>query len=171
MCLSILMLSSGPFSRRRRILQSSISILLLPIAISFLLSELSVIASNRSRIMKFVAALFLVVNSAFAFSPSSPAFKASRPSTTLLYGEYGASSTSFYTKTEKKDSYESMESVLEQKCKDPKVRQVIIDMLGVCAEITDAIRTALVTVEGSMNDFGDAQLSVDVSIFLVFTSN
>lgn len=46
--------------------------------------------------------------------------------------------------------------------KDPKVRAVIKDMLDVCAEITEALRTALVTVEGSMNDFGDAQLSVDV---------
>ena len=38
-------------------------------------------------------------------------------------------------------------------------------MLDACAEITEALRTALVTVEGSMNDFGDAQLSVDVSSF------
>jgi len=51
---------------------------------------------------------------------------------------------------------------LEKNCKDPKVRAVIKDMLDVCAEITEALRTALVTVEGSMNDFGDAQLSVDV---------
>merc|ERR1712176_953193 len=35
-------------------------------------------------------------------------------------------------------------------------------MLDDCADITEALRTALVTVEGSMNDFGDAQLSVDV---------
>ena len=119
--------------------------------------------------MKFVAALVLVVNSSFAFSPSSPAFMASKVSTTRLYGEYGASSTSFYTKTEKKESYESLEDVLEEKCKDPKVRQVIKDMLDVCADITEAIRTALVTVEGSMNDFGDAQLSVDVRRFSVFS--
>ncbi len=78
-------------------------------------------------------------------------------------GEFGASSTSFYTTTEKKDSYESLDDVLSNKCSDPKVRHVIKDMLNVCAEITEALRTALVTVEGSMNDFGDAQLSVDVS--------
>merc|ERR1712174_125853 len=36
------------------------------------------------------------------------------------------------------------------------------EMLDVCAEITEALRTALVTVEGSSNTFGDAQLSVDV---------
>lgn len=81
----------------------------------------------------------------------------------MLKGEYGASSTSFYTKTEKKDSYESLETILEKKCSDPKLRQCIKEMLDVCAEITEALRTALVTVEGSMNDFGDAQLSVDVS--------
>jgi hypothetical protein len=40
-------------------------------------------------------------------------------------------------------------------------------MLDVCAEITEALRTALVTVEGSMNDFGDAQLSVDVRPLLL----
>ena len=55
-----------------------------------------------------------------------------------------------------------MDDVLNEKCKDEKVRAVIKDMLDVCADITEALRTALVTVEGSMNDFGDAQLSVDV---------
>ena len=35
-------------------------------------------------------------------------------------------------------------------------------MLDACAEITEALRSALVTVEGSSNTFGDAQLSVDV---------
>ncbi|GAX10229.1 sedoheptulose-bisphosphatase [Fistulifera solaris] len=112
--------------------------------------------------MKFVAALFLFVNSATAFSLSSPAFAAPKTSSTQLMGEFGASSTSFYTTTEKKDSYESLDDVLSTKCSDPKVRHVIKDMLNVCAEITEALRTALVTVEGSMNDFGDAQLSVDV---------
>lgn len=88
-----------------------------------------------------------------------------REQKTAMYAEYGASSTSFYTTTEKKDSYESLDSILEAKCKDEKVRQVIKDMLEVCADITEALRTALVTVEGSMNDFGDAQLSVDVSSY------
>ena len=35
-------------------------------------------------------------------------------------------------------------------------------MLEACADMTEALRTALVTVEGSENTFGDAQLSVDV---------
>lgn len=120
--------------------------------------------------MKFVAALFLFVNSATAFSLSSPAFTTPKTSSTQLMGEFGASSTSFYTTTEKKDSYESLDDVLSTKCSDPKVRQVIKDMLDVCAEITEALRTALVTVEGSMNDFGDAQLSVDVSTLNTFFS-
>ena len=105
--------------------------------------------------MKFVAALFLLAGHALAFSPNA-AFvskpKITTTSTSLF--EYGASSTSFYTKTEKQDSYMSLEEVLDAKCKDDKVRQVIKDMLDVCAEITEALRTALVTVEGSMNDFG-----------------
>lgn len=114
--------------------------------------------------MKFVVALCFLLNSVLAFSPSSPAFMTSKVSLTQLKGEYGASSTSFYTKTEKKDSYDSLDDILKAKCADPKVRQVIKNMLDVCAEITEALRTALVTVEGSMNDFGDAQLSVDVSV-------
>jgi sedoheptulose-bisphosphatase len=86
-----------------------------------------------------------------------------KPSITELKGDYGASHTSFYTSTEKKESYESLDDVLNTKCKDPKVRHVIRDMFAVCADITIALRTALVTVEGSTNDFGDTQLSVDVS--------
>lgn len=35
-------------------------------------------------------------------------------------------------------------------------------MLEAVADITEALRSALVTVEGSSNTFGDAQLSVDV---------
>lgn len=80
------------------------------------------------------------------------------------YAEYGASSTSFYTSEEKLDHYESLEEVLEKHCQDEKLRTVITDMLAVCARITDALRTTLVTVEGIENAFGDAQLSVDVSI-------
>merc|ERR1719401_318967 len=77
-------------------------------------------------------------------------------------GEYGASSTSFYTDVEKQDTYASAADVLNEHCSDSKLRKVIIEMLDVCAEITEALRTALVTVEGSSNTFGDAQLSVDV---------
>ena len=99
-------------------------------------------------------------------SNSNPKKAVLRQSSSALSGagsEYGASSTSFYTTVEKKDQYESLEYILNKHCSDPKVREVITDMLDVCAEITEALRSALVTVEGSMNDFGDAQLSVDVS--------
>ncbi|KAG7342865.1 fructose-1,6-bisphosphatase [Nitzschia inconspicua] len=73
-----------------------------------------------------------------------------------------ASSTSFYTTEEKKDHYSTLPEVLESKCEDPLVRQVIQDLMQVCADITDALRISLVTVEGSTNDFGDSQLSVDM---------
>jgi hypothetical protein len=112
-----------------------------------------------------VLLLALSVSAVVGFAPMSNSPRGSNPKT-LLHGEYGASSTSFYTTTEKKDSYESLEDILATRCRDEKVRVVIKDMLDVCAEITEALRTALVTVEGSMNDFGDAQLSVDVSTCL-----
>merc|ERR1719387_259689 len=77
-------------------------------------------------------------------------------------GEFGASSTSFYTKTEKQDSYDDLDQVLNAKCKDEKLKTLIKEMLDACADITEALRSALVTVEGSQNTFGDQQLSVDV---------
>eukprot|EP00793_Prasinoderma_coloniale_P005975 PRCOL_00004449-RA len=75
---------------------------------------------------------------------------------------YGASGTSFYTTTEKQDSYDDLDTVLNSKCADEQTRAVIKEMLDACADITEALRSALVTVEGSSNTFGDAQLSVDV---------
>ena len=110
--------------------------------------------------MKVAFTLFSLVSAVSAFSVA-PAFQRQ---STKLFGEFGASSTSFYTTTEKQDSYASLDDILTEKCKDEKVRAVIRDMLDVCADITEALRTALVTVEGSMNDFGDAQLSVDVRL-------
>ena len=59
---------------------------------------------------------------------------------------YGASGTSFYTTTEKQDSYDSLDKVLDAKCKDAGVRKVIVEMLDACGEITEALRSALVTV-------------------------
>ena len=112
--------------------------------------------------MKFLC-LSLLVASASAFAPAVSNTRAA----TQLYGEYGASSTSFYTTTEKQDSYASLDDILQEKCKDEKVRQVIVDMLDVCADITEALRTALVTVEDTSNEFGDTQLSVDVSELFV----
>jgi hypothetical protein len=74
------------------------------------------------------------------------------------------SSTSYYTTEEKKDHYSTLAEVLESKCYDPLVRQVIQDLMQVCAAITEALRIALVTVVGTTNEFGDSQLSVDVSL-------
>ena len=102
--------------------------------------------------------LLLCVVGASAFAPAARSARAS----SRLFGEYGASSTSFYTTTEKQDSYDSLDVVLDAKCSDAKTRTVIYEMLDACADITEALRSALVTVEGSANTFGDAQLSVDV---------
>ena len=50
--------------------------------------------------------------------------------------EYGASSTSMYTTTEKQESYPSLENILERHCKDEMLRKVIVEMLDCCADIT-----------------------------------
>lgn len=113
---------------------------------------------------ELIVALFLITNTFFAFSSRGALINMTpKPSITETKGEFGASHTSFYTSSEKKESYESLDDVLNNKCRDPQVREVIKDMFAVCADITIALRTALVTVEGSTNDFGDTQLSVDVS--------
>ncbi|KAJ8601581.1 hypothetical protein CTAYLR_005240 [Chrysophaeum taylorii] len=75
---------------------------------------------------------------------------------------YGASHTSFYTTAEKQESYDALEYILKEKCKDEKLSTVVNEMLDAVARITEALRTALVTVEGSANTFGDVQLTVDV---------
>lgn len=94
---------------------------------------------------------------------SSAVEKQAKYQATHKDSSYGASHSSYYTTEEKKDKYETLEDVLSTKCSDPMIRQVIKDLMKVCADITDALRVALVTVEGSENDFGDTQLSVDVS--------
>lgn len=75
---------------------------------------------------------------------------------------YGASHTSFYTSEEKKDKYETLDEVLESAMSDADLRTVIKEQMTACKKITDALRTALVTVEGTANSFGDVQLTVDV---------
>lgn len=115
-----------------------------------------------------IACLLSASAAAFAPSPRSTA-AAARPAATVSLsgadgdGDYGASSTSFYTTAEKQSTYAGSDELLEAKCADPQVRQVINDMLDVCADITEALRSSLVTVEGTENEFGDSQLSVDVS--------
>ena len=119
----------------------------------------SVPEDNDNDAMNTIFLSQLLLNSLIIMSTTTAAAKQ------LAYASsHGASSTSIYTTEEKQDSYQTLEEVLEAKCADPLVRQVIQDLMKVCADITDALRVALVTVEGSTNDFGDSQLSVDVSV-------
>eukprot|EP00959_Pyramimonas_sp_CCMP1952_P127450 2665696-Pyramimonas_sp.AAC.1 len=64
-----------------------------------------------------------------------------------MNGEYGASSTSFYTTTEKQDKYDDLDTILDAKCANAQTKTVIKEMLDACADITEALRSALVTVE------------------------
>eukprot|EP00586_Coscinodiscus_wailesii_P020296 CAMPEP_0172502106 /NCGR_PEP_ID=MMETSP1066-20121228/156747_1 /TAXON_ID=671091 /ORGANISM="Coscinodiscus wailesii, Strain CCMP2513" /LENGTH=271 /DNA_ID=CAMNT_0013277237 /DNA_START=140 /DNA_END=951 /DNA_ORIENTATION=+ len=73
-----------------------------------------------------------------------------------------ASSTSVYTNVEKKETYNSLDDILREKCSSDSLKTVIKDLMAACVSISTALRTALVTVEGSSNTFGDTLLSVDV---------
>jgi sedoheptulose-bisphosphatase len=75
---------------------------------------------------------------------------------------YGASHTSFYTSEEKKDKYDTLDEVLALQMKNTELGTLIKEQLEACVKITMALRTNLVTVEGSSNAFGDVQLTVDV---------
>lgn len=73
------------------------------------------------------------------------------------------SCTSFYTDVEEQDSYPSANAILQNHCSDSQVRQVLVELLLACEEITVLLRSKLVYVSGTTNEFGDTQLSVDVS--------
>jgi len=75
---------------------------------------------------------------------------------------YGASHTSFYTDAVAKDKYDTLEEVLAKSLKDKKMQGLVMELLGACVNITDALRVNLVTVNDSSNSFGDTQLTVDV---------
>jgi len=76
---------------------------------------------------------------------------------------YGASHTSFYTDTVAKDSYDTLEKVLDAKLADKDLRSVLNTMFDACGTITEALRVELVTVaEKQESVFGDVQLGVDV---------
>jgi len=78
------------------------------------------------------------------------------------YG-FGASHTSFYTDAIAKDSYDTLEQVLEAKMADKELRSVLKTMFDACGTITEALRKELVTVADEQNSaFGDVQLGVDV---------
>jgi len=76
---------------------------------------------------------------------------------------FGASHTSFYTSAVAKDSYQTMDEILNTKLADEGVRTVVKEMLDACVKITEALRVNLVTVADAQNSvFGDVQLGVDV---------
>merc|ERR1719331_1069889 len=76
---------------------------------------------------------------------------------------FGASHTSMYTDAVAKDSYETLDQVLDRAMKDVELKSVIKTMFNACGDITDALRKELVTVaEKQASVFGDVQLGVDV---------
>ena len=76
---------------------------------------------------------------------------------------FGASHTSFYTDAVAKDSYETLDEVLEAKMANTDLRSVLKTMFNACGTITEALRVELVTVaEKQASVFGDVQLGVDV---------
>jgi len=123
--------------------------------------------------------------SASAFAPAGPALRvgatkptlktnaaARRPVTGALRMAdaaaaekegFGASHTSFYTSAVAKDSYATLDEILNAKMKDEGVRAVTKEVLDACVSITEALRVNLVTVADAQNSvFGDVQLGVDV---------
>merc|ERR1719331_2369144 len=76
---------------------------------------------------------------------------------------FGASHTSTYTDAVAKDSYDTLDQVLEAKMADTELRSVLQTMFNACGTITEALRKELVTVaEKQASVFGDVQLGVDV---------
>merc|ERR1719160_1050319 len=76
---------------------------------------------------------------------------------------FGASHTSFYTDAVAKDSYETLDEVLDKKMADPELKSVLKTLFDGCGTITEALRKELVTVaENQSSVFGDVQLGVDV---------
>merc|ERR1719171_1619418 len=99
-------------------------------------------------------------------SPAVPR-AAVRMAETATEGEkdaaFGASHTSFYTDAVAKDSYETLDQVLDEKMADPELKSVLKTLFNGCGTITEALRQELVTVaEKQESVFGDVQLGVDV---------
>lgn len=72
------------------------------------------------------------------------------------------SHTSVYTQERKKDSYSLLPEVLEGKIADVQARTLVAELFVACRKASAALRTSLVTVEGTTNMFGDVVLTVDV---------
>jgi len=127
---------------------------------------------------KILLGLVALGASAEAFAPtglrvgnSKPALKATaarRPAVASVKMSetaegFGASHTSFYTNVKAKESYATLDDILDSKMKDEGVRGVTKEVLNACVEITEALRVNLVTVADAQNSvFGDVQLGVDV---------
>merc|ERR1719316_1974785 len=76
---------------------------------------------------------------------------------------FGASHTSMYTDAVAKDTYDTLDDILNAKMSNPELRSVINTMFNACGTITEALRKELVTVaEKQASVFGDVQLGVDV---------
>lgn len=77
-------------------------------------------------------------------------------------GSQAASHSSCYTSETKRDRYDSLPTVLRERLADVQLGEFIVAALGACQRVSLALRSALVTVEGTSNTFGDVQLTVDV---------
>jgi sedoheptulose-bisphosphatase len=96
-------------------------------------------------------------------SPSFHSPAVPRAAVRMQDAAFGASHTSFYTDAVAKDSYETLDQVLDQKMSDPDLKSVLKTMFNACGTITEALRVELVTVaEKQESVFGDVQLGVDV---------
>jgi sedoheptulose-bisphosphatase len=85
------------------------------------------------------------------------------PSPRAADDAFGASHTSFYTDTKKKDKYDTLDDVLSEKLADKELVTVVKTMFDGVGTITEALRKELVTVAEEQNSaFGDVQLGVDV---------
>ena len=64
-----------------------------------------------------------------------------------------------YTDAVAKDSYDTLDDILNTKMSNPELRSVINTMFNACGTITEALRKELVTVaEKQASVFGDVQL-------------
>lgn len=72
------------------------------------------------------------------------------------------SHTSVYTQEMKKDKYSVLPDILEAKIADSQSRTLVSELFVACRKVSAALRTSLVTVEGTTNKFGDVVLTVDL---------
>jgi len=99
----------------------------------------------------------------YSLTPRAPAPRMDAAAAAEKDAAFGASHTSFYTDAVAKDSYDSLDDILEAKMADKELRSVLKTMFDGCGTITEALRKELVTVaDKQASVFGDVQLGVDV---------